>query len=82
MRTNSQGRSDASLSYSSQNPQIYCAGCRNVSMLKQSYACTECISGLCPECVAVLTDVQGAKRKCPQCATIGGQFKPIQLDIR
>ncbi|RDA85655.1 hypothetical protein CP532_3560 [Ophiocordyceps camponoti-leonardi (nom. inval.)] len=61
---------------------IYCAACQGVSQLKNSYACTECICGLCPACVEVLMAEQGARRKCPRCATIGGRFKPFQLDIR
>ncbi|POR31982.1 Uncharacterized protein TPAR_07795 [Tolypocladium paradoxum] len=79
----SHGLSDSSPSYSSsQNIQIYCAACQGVSLLKSSYACTECISGLCSTCVEVLMAEQGARRKCPRCATIGGRFKPFQLDIR
>lgn len=62
--------------------QIYCAACRNVSALRDSYACTECICGLCQACVDVLMAEQGARRKCPHCATIGGRFKPFNLDIR
>lgn len=78
----SRGLSDSSPSYSSQNTQIYCAACREVSLLRESYACTECICGLCRACVDVLMLEQGARRKCPNCATIGGRFKPFQLDIR
>jgi hypothetical protein len=76
------GLSDSSPSYSSQNTQIYCAACQGVSLLRESYACTECICGLCQACVEVLMAEQGARRKCPRCATIGGRFKPFQLDIR
>ncbi|QPH00493.1 hypothetical protein C2857_004143 [Epichloe festucae Fl1] len=79
----SRGLSDSSPSYpSSQNTQIYCAACQSVSLLKNSYACTECICGLCSTCVEVLMAEHGARRKCPRCATIGGRFKPFQLDIR
>lgn len=78
----SRGLSDSSPSYSSQNTQIYCAACQSVSFLRESFACTECICGLCPACVDVLMAEQGARRKCPRCATIGGRFKPFQLDIR
>jgi hypothetical protein len=73
--------SDSSPSYSKQT-QIYCAACQNVSLLKESYACTECICGICRKCVDVLIAEQGARRKCPRCATIGGRFKPFMLDIR
>jgi hypothetical protein len=74
--------SDSSPSYSSQNTQIYCAACQGISLLRESYACTECICGLCRACVDVLMGEQGARRKCPRCSTIGGRFKPFQLDIR
>ncbi|KAK0612964.1 hypothetical protein B0T17DRAFT_620335 [Bombardia bombarda] len=76
------GLSDSSPSYSSHSTQIYCAACQGISLLKESYACTECICGLCQACVDVLMSEQGARRKCPRCATIGGRFKPFQLDIR
>lgn len=76
------GLSDSSPQYSGQNTQIYCAACQSVSRLKESYACTECVCGLCQACVDVLMAEQGARRKCPRCATIGGRFKPFQLDIR
>ncbi|EPE29190.1 hypothetical protein GLAREA_00350 [Glarea lozoyensis ATCC 20868] len=78
----SRGLSDSSPSFSSQSIQIYCAACQNVSLLKESYACTECICGICQACVDVLIAEHGARRKCPRCATIGGRFKPFQLDIR
>jgi hypothetical protein len=78
----SRGLSDSSPSYSSQNTQIYCAACQGVSLLRESYACTECVCGLCQACVEILMSEQGARRKCPRCATIGGRFKPFQLDIR
>ncbi|KAK6587201.1 hypothetical protein PZA11_000491 [Diplocarpon coronariae] len=78
----SRGLSDSSPSFSSQSTQIYCAACQGVSRIKESYACTECICGICQACVEVLVAEQGARRKCPRCATVGGRFKPFQLDIR
>jgi len=78
----SRGLSDSSPSFSSSGIQIYCAACQGVSLLKESYACTECICGICQACVDVLMAEQGARRKCPRCATIGGRFKPFQLEIR
>lgn len=78
----SRGLSDSSPSFSSVGTQIYCAACQGISLLKESYACTECICGICQACVDVLMAEQGARRKCPRCATIGGRFKPFQLDIR
>jgi hypothetical protein len=64
--------------------QIYCAGCRRLSMLRESFACTECICGLCKDCVDALSTEQqrGRLARCPRCATVGGKFKPFQLDIR
>ncbi|KAG9247925.1 hypothetical protein BJ878DRAFT_490554 [Calycina marina] len=76
------GLSDSSPSFTSQQTQIYCAACQGISLLKESYACTECICGICQACVDVLMAEQGARRKCPRCAIIGGRFKPFQLDIR
>lgn len=78
----SRGLSDSSPSFSSTGIQIYCAACQGISLLRESYACTECICGICQACVDVLMAEQGARRKCPRCATIGGRFKPFQLDIR
>lgn len=74
--------SDSSPSYSSQDVHIYCAACQRTSKLRESYACTECICGLCRDCVNILMEEQGTRRKCPRCATIGGRYKPFQLDIR
>lgn len=76
------GLSDSSPSFSSQPVQIYCAACQGISNLKESYACTECICGLCQACVDVLMAEHGARAKCPRCAALGGRFKPFQLDIR
>ncbi|EJP70479.1 hypothetical protein MY5147_004708 [Beauveria neobassiana] len=76
------GLSDSSPTYSAHNIQIYCAACQGVSLLRASYACTECISAVCATCVEVLMAEHGARRKCPRCATIGGRFKPFQLDFR
>lgn len=67
------------------NPvQIYCAGCRRLSILKESFACPECICGLCAGCVDALLSEQARGRTalCPKCRTMGGRFKPFQLDIR
>ncbi|KAF1365113.1 hypothetical protein EJ07DRAFT_161225 [Lizonia empirigonia] len=64
--------------------QIYCAACRKLSNLRDSYACSECICGLCQECVDVLVSehTRGRAPRCPRCNAIGGKFKPFQLDIR
>ena len=83
------GLSDSSPSYphptSTGKVQIYCAGCRKLSFLHDSYACTECICGLCRDCVDALSAEQGRGRfgaRCPRCAAVGGRFKPFQLDVR
>lgn len=75
----SRGLSDSSPSFTSQPVQIYCAACQGIATLRGSYACTECICGICQACVEILI---ADRRKCPRCATIGGRFKPFQLDIR
>jgi hypothetical protein len=79
----SQGLSDSSPSQPTM-VQIYCAACRRLSILKNSYACTECICGFCQDCVDVLMSEQSRGRiaRCSKCGTIGGKFKPFQLDIR
>ncbi|SZF03094.1 unnamed protein product [Blumeria hordei] len=80
--SDSRGPSHSSLGYSSHIMQIYCAACQGLSLLRESYVCTECISGICVSCVEVLMSEQGARRKCPKCATIGGRYKKINLDVR
>ncbi|KAI8939625.1 hypothetical protein NX059_003385 [Plenodomus lindquistii] len=79
----SQGLSDSSPSFPFP-VQIYCAACRKLSILRDSYACSECICGLCQECVDVLVSehTRGRAPRCPRCNAIGGKFKPFQLDIR
>lgn len=63
--------------------QIYCAACGAVSALKDSYACTECICGLCLNCVDVMMgERQRGRSGCPRCGVFGGRFKPFQLDLR
>lgn len=79
----SQGLSDSSPTFT-QPVQIYCAACRKLSILKESYACSECICGLCQDCVDVLVSEhsRGRTARCPKCGAVGGKFKPFQLDIR
>lgn len=76
--------SDASPTFHPQGVQIYCSGCRRLSVLRESFACTECISGFCKDCVDALSTEQqrGRLARCPRCASVGGKFKPFQLDIR
>ncbi|CAK4032312.1 Hypothetical predicted protein [Lecanosticta acicola] len=64
--------------------QIYCAGCRRLNMLTQSYACTQCICGLCGECTDALVQEQsrGRMTSCPRCHAMDSTFKPFNLDVR
>ena len=64
--------------------QIYCAGCRRLSTLKDAYACTNCICGLCGECVQAIINGQsrGRMSMCPRCNAMDSSFKPFQLDLR
>ena len=73
------GGSDSSSMFA-QPVQIYCANCRQLSVLKDSYACNECISGFCPNCVYLLSSAEG--RPCPRCKVVGARYKPFQLDLR
>ncbi|KAL9000660.1 MAG: hypothetical protein Q9169_000696 [Polycauliona sp. 2 TL-2023] len=76
--------SDAGMSptFYAQPVQIFCANCRRISVLKESYACTECISGFCPDCVYALSSEQNRGRPCPRCHVLGPKYKPFQLDLR
>ncbi|TKA69391.1 hypothetical protein B0A55_08679 [Friedmanniomyces simplex] len=64
--------------------QIYCAGCRRLCVLKESYACTNCICGLCGNCVEAIISGQsrGRMSMCPRCNGMDSSFKPFQLDLR
>lgn len=64
--------------------QIYCAGCRRLSVLGDSYACTECISGFCSDCVYRLSSEQhlGRGRPCPKCHAGEPRYKAFQLDLK
>ena len=63
---------------------IYCTGCRTPTMLKDAYACTNCISGVCGDCVHAIVDGQSRGRMagCPRCHAMDSSFKPFQLDLR
>ena len=64
--------------------QIYCGNCRRPSVLVESYACSECISGFCVDCVWTLqTDIgTNRARPCPRCTAQGAKYRPIRLEIR
>ena len=57
--------------------QIICANCHRPSILKESYACAECIGGFCAECVYVLNG-----KACPRCRADAARFKQLQLELR
>ncbi|KAI9855370.1 MAG: hypothetical protein M1813_009828 [Trichoglossum hirsutum] len=61
---------------------IVCASCRTSTALCSAYACTECICGICHSCVDILVGEQGRGKRCPTCGTLGGKFKPFQLELR
>ena len=64
--------------------QLYCAGCRHPYNLKDCYACTNCICGMCAECVQAIVSGQSRGRMsyCPRCHALDAGFKPFQLDLR
>jgi len=70
---------------------IYCASCGRPVLLKTAFACTECICGVCSDCVGqiisspVITIQPGSapmRRGCPRCGVMGGKWKRFQLDFR
>ncbi|KAK3677261.1 hypothetical protein LTR78_002799 [Recurvomyces mirabilis] len=69
---------------SAQSVQIYCALCKRLSVLKESYACTNCICGLCAVCVEAIINGQSRGRMsvCPNCRGMDSSFKPFQLEFR
>ena len=79
---NSHSNSDSSPTFSSREVQIFCAGCRRVSVLKESYACTECVSGFCADCVYSLSSEANRGRVCPRCQVVRPRYKIFQLDLR
>lgn len=63
--------------------QHYCAACHHAAALNSSYACTECICGICRDCVDVLINMPPDRAaRCPRCGAVGGKFKPFMLDLR
>lgn len=82
MRSTGLSNSDSSPMFA-QPVQIYCANCRQLTVLKDSYACNECISGFCPNCVFSLSsDARNDGRPCPRCKTVGVRYKIFNLDLR
>ncbi|KAI4144386.1 MAG: hypothetical protein LQ340_006665 [Diploschistes diacapsis] len=82
MRSTGLSNSDSSPMFS-QPVQIYCANCRQLAVLKDSYACNGCISGFCANCVYLLnSEPRTDGRPCPRCRVIGVRYKPLNLDLR
>ena len=67
----------------STGPEHYCAACHHITLLTSSFACNECICGICRDCADVLAGM-GPERgtRCPACNSIGVKFKPFMLDLR
>ena len=69
------------LQQQSQLIQHFCAGCKKPTPVSESFACTECISGLCRHCTDVLNSMIDRGSRCPKCS-IGQKFKPFMLDFK
>ena len=61
--------------------EIFCASCSRPWLLRSAFACTECICGVCSDCVGqiisspVVTVQPGyapMRRGCPRCGVMGG----------
>ena len=72
------------------NLEIYCASCGRIRFLRDCFACTECICGVCNDCVqqiisspvTVQPGYAPVRRGCPKCGVMGGKWKRFQLDFR
>jgi hypothetical protein len=51
-------------------------------LLRESYACNECIGGFCADCAYLLGSDANRGRGCPKCKRLGVRYRPIQLDLR
>lgn len=79
------GLSNSSPNFSSQNTQIFCAACRGISLLRDSFACTECICGICQTCASLYhagASLGGQRGKCPRCGISEPNFRRTQFDLR
>lgn len=61
---------------------IYCYLCRRPRAAKECYACTECISGFCTDCVYRLNSNPHRPQPCPKCGAVGKPYRAIQLEFR
>ena len=64
----------------SQPVRHWCAACGKPSPVPQSFACTDCICGICRDCADVMFSMQDRGSRCPKCG-MGGKFKPIMLNF-
>ncbi|EGP83350.1 uncharacterized protein MYCGRDRAFT_88038 [Zymoseptoria tritici IPO323] len=71
-------------SIDSTSSEIYCAGCRRLCSLKEAFACTGCICGLCGVCANAIVSEQsrGRMSMCPRCHVMDSSYKPFALDFR
>ncbi|KAH8589085.1 hypothetical protein B0O99DRAFT_340745 [Bisporella sp. PMI_857] len=60
----------------SEGQQICCAFCEGETQMTRSYACTQCLRGICQICVARLMAKKWSRRRCPWCSADGAQFQP------
>jgi hypothetical protein len=53
-------------------------------VLKEAFACTGCICGLCGACTNAIVSEQsrGRMSMCPRCHVMDSSYKPFQLDFR
>ncbi|KAI5776474.1 hypothetical protein EDC01DRAFT_462795 [Geopyxis carbonaria] len=59
-------------------PRIQCAECHSLASVKNSYICTECVSGFCEDCALAA----GKRGICGECRVFGAKFKPLKVVIR
>jgi hypothetical protein len=70
--------------------EIYCASCGRPWLLKNAFACTECICGVCSDCVGqiisspvvtVQPGIAPMRRGCPRCGVMGGRWKKFAISF-
>jgi hypothetical protein len=69
---------------------VMCASCSRPWKLSTAFACTECICGVCSDCVGLIIaspvytqpGVAPMRRGCPRCGVMGGKWKRFNLDFR
>ncbi|MCJ1239404.1 hypothetical protein MMC14_007400 [Varicellaria rhodocarpa] len=61
--------------------EIYCASCRRPTILKESYACPDCICGICVDCVYLINGQNDRRSSCPRCQQSGKEYKQFSLEF-